>query len=161
MLQTPFGIVSMKVESKDLVEVNFRIVEVKAEERYLIEAEVEVEHGQDVRFICSFIPVIPINNTDIETGEWLELKSWMSDELKMCIGTVDNSWLQQSRNVRLSAMEYLENGLSLTIEGIQPNKPFTLPFGVAWKQIVDAERDNFDVWVKAQPVSIYKDLKNT
>lgn len=79
----------------------------------------------------------------------------------MCIGTVDDSWLQQSGDVKLSAMEYLENGLSVTIEGIRPSEPFTLPFGVAWKQIVDVEKDNFEVWVEAQPVSIYEDLKNT
>ncbi|MCJ1909797.1 hypothetical protein [Planococcus ruber] len=161
MLQTPFGIVNVKVEPKDLVKANFRVVKLKTDGRYLIEAEVRTEYVQEIHFSCSFVPVITIVDTDVETGEWLELKSWMSGELKMCIGTVDDSWLQQSRNVKMSAVEYLENGLSLTIEGIRPNEPFTLPFGVAWKQIVEIEQDNFDVWVEAQPVSIYEDLKNT
>lgn len=161
MLQTPFGIVIVEVEPKDMMEVNFHVVELKTKGRYLIEAEVRTEYAQEIRFICRFTPIIAIADTDIETGEWLELKSWMSGDLKMCIGTVDDSWLQQSRDVKLSAMEYLENGLSVTIEGIRPSEPFTLPFGVAWKQIVDVEKDNFEVWVEAQPVSIYEDLKNT
>lgn len=162
-MKTPFGDVTVNVNRKDGSEVgkDIWIVKVGNEKkfpvdgRFLIETLIVPEMGEEYTFTCSFTPSIDITDEGVETGEWLELKSWYSGLFKWSIGTVDDEWLLAVRKVNANHAEYLEHSVSITISGFTGGKPFMLPFAVAWKETDGTSEQDVLTWLAADPSMMY------
>lgn len=160
-METPFGQLEIRVyvEDGEEVKADVQVIEQKIDEpfpvggRYLIEVRVTPLKKQLHIFTIRFTPSMEITDACVETGEQLELKSWISGNFKWSIGAVDEDWLRALRNVDLTEVEYLDDGISLKIDGIPPDEPFMLPFGVAWKESADLE--DASTWFAASPSVMY------
>lgn len=161
MLETPFGKVQVLVSDEDWrpIEADIAFREKEIEERFpvdgrwLIEVRMTPQETQRHVFTIRFTPSLIISDTDIETGEALELKSWFSGNLKWSLGAVDEDWLRVLRKVELTKVEYLDHGITLQIDGIPAGEEFMLPFGVAWRNSDDPEEAN--TWFAANPADMY------
>ena len=160
MWKMPFGelIVEVKDEKMAMVEAHIHLIEKEIESRFpvdgrlLIEVTLLPQEERELSFTCRFQPSLKITDSFVETGEFLELKSWYHDDFKWSIGAVDEDWFLWLRKADLRRVEYLENGISLKIGGLAKNKPFMLPFGVAWKTLKDPAEEGLHV-VRGQPGS--------
>ncbi|WP_341202122.1 hypothetical protein [Planomicrobium okeanokoites] len=160
-METLFGRLEFLVcgEDQKELEVDVQIIEQEIDEcflvdgRYLIEMRITPKKSQIYNFAIHFTTSRTITNAYVEAGEHLELKSWFSDNLKWSLGAVDEDWLRALRNVDLTEVEYLDDGISLKIDGIPPGEPFMLPFGVAWKESADLE--DASTWFAASPSAMY------
>lgn len=160
-MDTPFGRLDFSVNGKDgqEFEADIRVIEKEIDEffsvdgRYLIEVRLTPQAAQSYRFTIRFEPFLTITDAYVETSEHLELKSWFSGNLKWSLGAVDDEWLLATRKVNLAEVEYLDNSITLRINGIPVNEPFMLPFGVAWKESNDPE--DAATWFAASPAAMY------
>ena len=86
-MKTPFGPVLVEVKDADgnKVEADVQEFEKESDERfpvdgrYLIEVRMTPKVKQAYVFTISFEPEREITDADVETGEHLELKSWLSE----------------------------------------------------------------------------------
>ncbi|PKH08576.1 MULTISPECIES: hypothetical protein [Planomicrobium] len=162
-METPFGQLEIRVyvEDGEEVEADVQVIEQKIDEpfpvggRYLIEVRVTPLKKQLHIFTIRFTPSKEITDAYIETGEHLELKSWISGNFKWSLGVVDEDWLRALRNVNLKDVEYLDDGISLKIDGIPAGEEFVLPFGVAWKEMQDRKEEEHHTWYAAAPADMY------
>lgn len=160
-MKTPFGRVLVEVKDADgnKVEADVQEFEKESDERfpvdgrYLIEVRMTPKVKQAYFFTISFEPEREITDSDVESGEDLELKSWLSGNFKWSLGAVDDEWLLALRKVDLTHVDYLENGIALQINGIPVGEPFMLPFGVAWQETENLEDAN--TWFMAAPADMY------
>lgn len=163
MWKTPFGELVVEVcnGKMERVEAHTQSIEKEIEPRFLvdgrrlIEVTLQPEEREEFTFTCRFRPSLKITDSSIETGEFLELKSWYQDDFKWSIGAVDEDWLLSLRKVDLMEVEYLENGISLKIRGLAKDEPFMLPFGVAWKLLKDPAEEDIYTWFAASPADMY------
>ena len=160
-METPFGQLHILVSDEDWREIKseVRVIEKESEERFpvdgrwLIEVRVTPPQIQRHIFTIRFTPSRTITDACVETGEYLELKSWFSGNFKWSLGAVDEDWLRALRNVKLTKVEYLDHGITLRIDGIPAGEEFMLPFGVAWRDSDDSEEAN--TWFAAAPADMY------
>ena len=163
MWKTPFGelMVEVKSDKMETAEAEIRLLEKEIEPRFsvdgrlLIEVALLPQEERELTFICHFQPSLQITDSSVETGEFLELKSWYHGDFKWSIGAVDEDWLLSLRKMDLKRVEYLENGIALKIGGLTKNEPFMLPFGVAWKTLKDPAEEDVYTWFAASPAAMY------
>ena len=162
-METPFGQLEIRVyvEDGEEVEADVQVIEQKIDEpfpvggSYLIEVRVTPLKKQLHIFTIRFTPSMEITDACVETGEHLELKSWISGNFKWSIGAADEDWLLVLRHVDLKDVEYLDDGISLKIDGIPAGEEFVLPFGVAWKEMQDRKEEEHHTWYAAAPADMY------
>ena len=151
-LKTPLGYIKIKINN---IEVNFSIKPLEkisifqneimfdVDERYLLIAEVPIISKLNIK--C-FVDELKNDDSDIESGERLEMISFYLNSLKLSIGA-------ESRGEEdFDNINYLDNGLEL-LNYNEWNRNSIL-FGVAWKLINDHKVEDIYVREAAIPYNI-------
>lgn len=162
-MKTAFGelLIEVNDEKGEAVTADVQFIEKETDPRFRIDGRLLIEitaspgQGTELTFICRFHTPFEITDSDVETGEHLELKSWYYDRMKWSIGTVDGEWLTAVRQVTLEKIGYLEDGISATLSEIPSGESFMLPFAVAWKTMADPEAEEHYTWFMASPADMY------
>ena len=153
MLDTPLGIIQIKVDDVitqcDFVELctertgglGLPLFKVSGRYKAIIKT---TDFLLPFSCTCEFSAHPEYDDTNVEPGEQLVLKSWYRDNLKISIGTEDDE-----NNDKGFSVECLDDGLRIIAN--RTYKMNELVFCVAWTYLSDVEKEDIYTWFAADP----------
>lgn len=155
MLQTPLGEIIVFIDNEPVqYEAETEPVDRSCcpdlNGRYSITVDF-VPDGKSHTVSCRIKGHFPNEKDDIESGEWLELKSFYQENTKLSIG-MEGEDLGYKNGMRMSAYDYdtdyLDDGVSYEIRTFTKTEKYV--FGIAW--ILDFTNENENqTWFGADP----------
>lgn len=153
-LSTPFGEASIFIDDK---EIEYNFVKLKPfkncpdiDGRYVIEIDFKPD-GKEHKISCEISNIDSNFETDFESGERLECRSFYSGNIKMSIGCEGDNWYDPD-GTRDSLydydVDYLDNGMAYSILPFTKTEKYI--FVLSWILSCNNEND-VQTWFAADP----------
>ena len=154
ILTTPLGAIYIEIDGQE-IEYTYKSIALdrtcrEVNGRYLIELDYEPD-GQPHIIACRIRGHQPSEEDEIETGEYLELKSFYNETIKLSIGMTGQTGYVGSH--RDNTFDY-DNGYladGVTYELLPFTKTQKYKFAIAWLNHCTPEND-VQTWLAADPI---------
>lgn len=153
-LSTPLGTIYIEIDSREIA-YEYKRIELDrtcpdVDGRYLITLNYQPDGNSHI-IACRIRGYQPSAEDEIETGEYLELKSFYNGTIKLSIGMIGQTGYVGSH--RDSAFDY-DNGYlvdGVTYELLPFTKTQKYKFAIAWLNHCTSEND-VQTWLAADPI---------